>query len=168
MHIHDLDLCHYYNGPFDADNWAVPLRAVGWLEHPYHFPTGIAPTALVPKLSTLVEQMRQSFFHYQFRGVKSCSLCDASGLASPGPIWSQENLFIPGTGEVYLAPGGIVHYVEGTRICHPRPLCVGFYYALAATLRTTLAHYAMPTQVGNLRWALGCRSSLGGEARLTS
>ena len=125
MHIHDLDLCHYHNGPFDADNWAVPLRAVGWLEHPYHFPTGIAPTALVPKLSTLVEQMRQSFFHYQFRGVKSCSLCDASGLASPGPIWSQENLFIPGTGEVYLAPGGIVHYVEAHSYLPPAPFVRG-------------------------------------------
>lgn len=131
MHIRDLEVLQYHSGPFDAGNWAVPLRAVGWLEHPYQFPTGVASAALVPKLAALVMQMRQTFSHYQFRGVKTCSVCEAAGQTSPGPIWSQENLFIPGAGEVYLAPGGIVHYVEAhsylppVSFVHAALLCPG-------------------------------------------
>jgi len=60
----------------------------------------------------IVGQVRSAYPHFGFRGVKDCSLCLAAGLRSPGPIWSQENVFIPGSGVVYVAPGGIVHYVE--------------------------------------------------------
>jgi hypothetical protein len=112
VHIKDLDLCRYHTGPFDAGNWSVPLLAVGWLEHPEPFARGIAPTALLPKLKTIVEQVRSAYSHCGFRGVKRCSQCTAAGLKSPGPIWSQENIFVPGLGVVYVAPGGIIHYVE--------------------------------------------------------
>ena len=125
MHIHDLGILQYHTGPFDAHNWVVPLRAVGWLEHPFEFPTGTTPSALVPRLAKLVEQMHKTFSHYNFRGCKTCSLCEASGLASPGPIWSQENLFIPGADEVYVAPGGIVHYVEAHLYLPPAPFVHG-------------------------------------------
>lgn len=112
MHIRDLDLCRYHTGPFDADNWSVPLRAIGWLEHPHHFNTGATPSAFVSKLQSLVQQTRAAFSHYIFRGGMICSICKAAGLNSPGPIWSQENIFVPGNGVVYVAPGGIVHYIE--------------------------------------------------------
>ena len=112
MHIPDLELVKYHNGAFDADNWPVPLRAVGWLEHPQRFASGVVPTAAIIKLKSIVEQMRAAYPHYGFRGVKDCSLCLAAGLPSPGPIWSQENIFVPGACEVYVAPGGIIHYIE--------------------------------------------------------
>jgi hypothetical protein len=112
MYFDDLELCRYHAGPFDSDSWAVPLRAIGWLEYPHDFQKGVPPEELASKLAFLAVLMRQTFPQYTFRGVKTCSHCEAHGLKSPGPIWSQENLLIPGSGEVYLAPGGIVHYVE--------------------------------------------------------
>jgi len=121
MYIRDLELCRYHPGPLDADSWAVPLRAVGWLEHPCCFTQGVPPAGLVPRLTTLVEQMARTFPQYRFRGVKTCSICEALGHASPGPIWSQENLIIPGLSEVYAAPGGIVHYIEAHQYLRPEP-----------------------------------------------
>jgi hypothetical protein len=90
----------------------VPLRAVGWLEHPAEFNQGVAPVELLPKLRQLVESAREKYPHYYFRGVHACSLCAAAGCEGPGPVWSQENIFVPGSDEVFVAPGGIVHYVE--------------------------------------------------------
>jgi hypothetical protein len=120
MHIPDLDLCRYHTGPFDADNWSVPLRAIGWLEHPHHFSTGATPPPLVSKLQNLVQQTHATFTHYNFRGVMFCSICKSEGFTSPGPIWSQENIFVPGDGAVYVAPGGVVHYVEAHSYLPPR------------------------------------------------
>jgi hypothetical protein len=65
--------------------------------------------------------MVRAFPHYRFRGGKTCSICEALGLTSPGPIWSQENLIIPGSGEVYVAPGGVVHYIEAHSYLPPEP-----------------------------------------------
>lgn len=101
----------YHSGRFDARNWAVPLRTIGWLEHPHAFATGPAPDGLVAKLARLVERTRAQFPHYGFRGVHDCSLCSAIGDETGGGGWSQENLFVPGSAEVFVAPGGIVHYV---------------------------------------------------------
>jgi hypothetical protein len=108
----DLELISYHTGPFDAENWSVPLLAVGWLESPHPFNTGVSPDPMVSRLKALVGQARSAHPHYYFRGGMSCSWCLAAGLQSPGPVWSQENIFVPGTGAVYVAPGGIVHYVE--------------------------------------------------------
>ncbi len=112
MHIADLDLCAYHAGPFDASNWSVPLRAVGWLEYPQAFSSGIAPSRLTSKLKEMADQVRSAYPHYCFRGLMTCSFCISAGLPSPGPIWSQENIFVPGVDVVYVAPGGIVHYIE--------------------------------------------------------
>jgi len=108
----DLEICSYNGGPFASENWAVPLLAVGWLEQERPFSIGPPPDGLAQKLTTLIAQMRHTFSQEKFRGVKTCSLCEFNGRISPGPIWSQENLFVPGKSEIYLAPGGIVHYVE--------------------------------------------------------
>jgi hypothetical protein len=108
----DLELCRYHVGPFRAENWSVPLRAVGWLEAPNAFETGVGPEPVVQRLRALVSQACSAHSHYYFRGGMGCSWCLAAGLKSPGPIWSQENIFVPGTNVVYVSPGGIVHYVE--------------------------------------------------------
>ena len=60
----------------------------------------------------MVAQTREAYSQYCFRGGKDCSLCVANSLPPPGPIWSQENVFVPGSGVVYVAPGGIPHYIE--------------------------------------------------------
>jgi hypothetical protein len=109
MHYQDLDLCHYHQGPFEASNWSVPLYTVGWLEHPHTFTRGEASLETKRKVTELVAVAQRQYSHYHFRGIHECSLCTAEGAATPGPIWSQENIFVPGSGAVYVAPGGIVH-----------------------------------------------------------
>ena len=113
MHFADLTLCRYHSGPFDADSWVAPLLAVGWLEEPHSFTTGEVPAALVSRLRTLLTQTKGLYLQFGFRGVHVCSLCASKSQASPSePGWSQENLFVPGTEEVYVTPGGVLHYIE--------------------------------------------------------
>ena len=112
MHFPDMQLCRYYPGPLDSVSWAVPLRAIGWLEHPHPFQSGVVPARLVPRLEELVRQTAATFPLNGFAGVMTCSICKATGQKSPGPVWSQENLIVPGVGEVYVTPGGIAHYVR--------------------------------------------------------
>lgn len=144
MHFKDLDFCKYHTGPFNAENWSVPLRAIGWLEHPEPFTTGVASIEFATKLKMIVEHTRSAYPHFGFRGVKECSLCLAANLKSPGPIWSQENIFIPGSGVVYVAPGGITHYVEihayfppsefvESVLSCPDPLSKDYYESLRAS-----------------------------------
>ncbi len=121
MYFEDLQLCTYNSGHLHANRWAVPLRAVGWLEHPYPFTTGTAPEGLAARLVTLAAQTRSTFNQYTYRGVHECSLCVAEGRDSSGAGvgWSQENLLIPGMGEIYAAPGGVAHYVSDHRYLPP-------------------------------------------------
>jgi hypothetical protein len=105
-----LELCTYHPGPLDAGAWAVPLRAVGWLEHPHPFAVGSVPAEFVARLSQFLGQTREHFPHYGFRGIYECSLCRAEGRTTR-PGWSQQNLIVPAIREVYAAPGSIVHYV---------------------------------------------------------
>jgi hypothetical protein len=109
LHFEDLELCTYHTGA-----WAVPLRAVGWLEAPHPFTRGDEPDGLVTRLLTLAEQTRRTFAQYQFRGGHQCSVCvaEGGGISVGGLSWSQENLIIPGVGEVYAAPGGVAHHVR--------------------------------------------------------
>jgi len=108
----DLDLLKYHSGPFDAENWSAPLRAIGWLEAPHLFRRDGCPDSVLEKLKALVGQSPTAHPHYRFRGGMTCSWCVAAALETPGPVWSQENIFVPGAGVVYVAPSGIVHYVE--------------------------------------------------------
>src|SRR4051812_36484944 len=120
MHIVDLDLCRYHNGPLDADNWRVPLLAVGWLEHPHAFPIGTVPDDFLDKLRNQVARVYANYPHYQFRGVHRCSLCAAMGQDGPSAAnWSQENAFFPSDEAVFVCPGGIVHYVEAHQYLPP-------------------------------------------------
>ena len=112
MHFEDLEPCYYHPGPLDADAWAVPLRAVGWLEHPHEFEVGAVPVWFVSRIGQMLEQTRQHLPHYRFRGAYECSFCRAAGHHTGGGGWSQENLIVPGIHEVYAAPGWIIHYVS--------------------------------------------------------
>ncbi len=53
MHVADLDVFRYHDGPFEPQNWAVPLRAVGWLEHPEPFTTGKLTSVVTSKLKAM-------------------------------------------------------------------------------------------------------------------
>jgi|SRR5208283_380908 len=119
MYFRDLELLRYHEDAFRAENWSAPLLAVGWLEHPNAFPTGVIDDAVISKLKALVEQTRRYQGANSFLGMMHCTFCRAANLPGPGPIWSQENVFIPGTSAVYVAPGGIVHYIEQHSYCPP-------------------------------------------------
>jgi|SRR5579859_2855353 len=120
MYIADLDLCHYHNGPLDADSWRVPLRAVGYLEHPNPFAQGTTPPGFLDKLRNQIARVYPNYPHYQFRGVHECSLCAAERREGPNHGgWSQENAFFPSEQAVFVCPGGIVHYVEAHRYRPP-------------------------------------------------
>jgi hypothetical protein len=112
VYIPDLELCQYHPGPLDSAEWAAPLKAIGWLEHPEPFNTGAVPDELIPRLKAIIDKTRTVYSQYKFRGIQRCSICEFAGLPSPGPIWSPENIFVPGQDAVYAAPGGIVHYIE--------------------------------------------------------
>lgn len=118
MYFPDLELLRYHTGAFRAENWSAPLLAVGWLEHPNGFSIGVIDDAVISKLKDLVEQSRRQELH-TFLGMMHCTFCGAANQLGPGPIWSQENVFIPGTNAVYVAPGGIVHYIEQHSYCPP-------------------------------------------------
>jgi hypothetical protein len=119
MHFDDLEPCLYDHGRLDASAWAVPLRAIGWLEATHNFTSGDVPVGLVVRLAQLVEQTRRAFPQYAFRGVHECSLCVEKCPSTRTPGWSQENLIIPGEGQIFAAPGGVVHYIEHHRYQPP-------------------------------------------------
>jgi hypothetical protein len=119
MYFPDLDLCHYHRGPLDADRWAVPLRAIGWLEHPHSYATGALPGAFTARLAELIAQTGTTFSHYGFRGLHGCDLCSAAGAPAFYAPESCDNVFIPGEGEVFAATGAILHYIEAHSYCPP-------------------------------------------------
>ena len=61
----------------------------------------------------MVDDTRRHFSQLTFRGVHRCSVCGVHGQSFGSVGWSQENLIVPGSGEVFVAPGGVVHYITG-------------------------------------------------------
>ena len=111
MYFEDLAPCTYHPGSLDAASWAVPLRAVGWLEHGHGFAVGVVPATLVPRIGRLLGLIRDHFPHERFRGLHECSLCAARGCRVAETA-SSENLLIPGSNVIYAAPGGLGHYIS--------------------------------------------------------
>jgi hypothetical protein len=111
MHYADMTLCRYASDCLNAAAWSVPLRAVGWLEHPHPFTVEAQPPGLAQRLTLLIEQTSQHLPHERFRGFHLCSLCEAREQRFESP-WSQVNVIVPGACEVFAAPGTIVHYIE--------------------------------------------------------
>lgn len=112
MYSDDLMSCRYHSGPYNANNWRVPLLTVGWLYHPHDYERGETPPGLIDKLDELVAAADESQSNYNFRGLHSCSYCDAANVDSEPIEGSHVNLFVPGQGIVYIAPAGIRHYIN--------------------------------------------------------
>jgi hypothetical protein len=112
MYFNDLMLSRYHAGPYDDNNWRVPLLTVGWLEHPHDYPRGTAPSGLVDKLDKMVAAARTSQPDHNFRGLYRCSFCQATEGDGKNLPDSHVNVFVPGQGVVYLAPSGIRHYLD--------------------------------------------------------
>jgi hypothetical protein len=123
MHYSDLELCYYHSGAFDADEWKVPLLAVGWLDQAFEYPIGFTPPEFAERVAEFVAAFRPHYPSYYFRGMYNCTLCEASKRPGPGGIWSQENILVPGDGVVYISPGGITHYITSHDYRPP----AGFY-----------------------------------------
>jgi hypothetical protein len=94
-----------------AFKWAVPLRAVGWLEHSEPYQTGTVPAELAAKLWALVANPPLVSM-----GMYSCSFCREYeiGQNSTGVIWSRE-LYIPGDAEVFVAQAALFTTSNHTR-----------------------------------------------------
>ena len=112
MYIPDLELCNYHSGPFDANNWSVPLLAIGWLEHPHPYNRGPVPPEFLNRFAEFIQLAGKAFSHYRFRGLHQCSLCQAHGGEATLLRESSLNLFVPGSGVVYVATASMSHYMQ--------------------------------------------------------
>src|SRR5260221_7282449 len=115
----DLGLCYYHNGPYDADSWSVPLLAIGWLEHPQTVPRGVTPKDLRTILDEMSHRARYIYSGNHFHGSHQCSFCIDEGRTSSGLEGSHVNIFVPGINSVYIASGGIRHYIESHEYLPP-------------------------------------------------
>ena len=118
MYIRDLNRCRYSSGSFDSRNWSVPLLAVGWLEFPFPFRRGAVSSGFLAHLKSLVDAAPSE---WSFRGLHQCSLWRhrRGFLDRPVITSSHKNVFLPGGSAVYIASGGIIHYVEDHRYLPP-------------------------------------------------
>jgi hypothetical protein len=110
----DFSLCTYGTGALDAASWQCPLLTVGWLEHPNVSSRG---GRLAQDVRDRLAFLRFAFVEADviplFRGLHSCSLCVAEGIATRASLVdSHINILVPGTDCVFVAPGRVDHYVE--------------------------------------------------------
>jgi hypothetical protein len=111
MYFEDLTLCRYHTGALDANNWPVPLLAVGWLEQSHQYTQGVAPSSLTPRLQAFIAAAADASLPYlNFRGLHSCTLC-SPGVPAALLESSYINLLIPGRRVVFASPAGIIHYI---------------------------------------------------------
>jgi hypothetical protein len=116
MYFPDLSLCRYHPGPCNTDDWKVPLLAVGWLERDEPYSCGEVTREFKTRLAQLVEET-STLDGISFRGYHRCSLCSQSSEHLPE---SHLNIFLPGSGVVYIAPAGIAHYVTKHEYLPPK------------------------------------------------
>ena len=119
MRFRDLEPCTYSSGSACHDaSWSCPLRAIGWLEFPFVLYTrGRVSPGVLDRLSELRDRCRL-FSNATFRGWHTCSLCRRSSDALED---SSCNLFVPGDGAVFIAPGRVDHYVQKHHYRPPTP-----------------------------------------------
>jgi hypothetical protein len=109
----DLSPCDYFGKEYRSG-----LRAVGWLEKGHEYSRGEVPEDLVAKLVDLFVNPWQPGV---FMGFHTCGFCKPrfNQLRQHGfmyknstvPLWVN-NLFVPGEGFLYVAPSGILHYLD--------------------------------------------------------
>lgn len=109
MHFPDLALCTYGHNAKSPEAWNVPLLAIGWLERGQTFSEGEAEEKVIDRARKIQGQTFGRISGY--RGLHRCDLCEPEE-AGFGIEDSHVNLFIPGNDCVYMASGGLVHYME--------------------------------------------------------
>ena len=109
MHFPDLEICTYGRNAKAPEAWRVPLLAIGWLEAGMEYNQGEQSREFID----LARQYREETWYRLsgYRGLHGCTLCP-SGPATKGIEGSHINLFVPGKECVYMASGGLVHYME--------------------------------------------------------
>jgi len=111
MHYQDLSICDYDRGHTGPSSWSVPLLAIGWLESGNSYNVGSTSEAFQRKLIRLKEQSLQHCYFAGYRGTHGCSLCELGTPSHDYIEGSHKHLLIPGVDCVYVASGGITHYV---------------------------------------------------------
>ena len=106
----DFAPCSYF-GP----DLAPALRTIGWLERGRSFRTGLASPDVYDKL---VELCKEPWQPCAFLGLHGCDLCHYR----PG-AYGVNNLFIPGTGYLFVCPELIVHYMNAHAYSPPSEFC---------------------------------------------
>ena len=109
MHYADLSSCDY-GSLLQHESWKVPILAVGWLERFRRYRKGVVEDEIVERAELFREQTSENFSGFIFRGLHGCSLC-LGGSSRSGIKDSHVNLLIPGEDCVYVASGGLVHYM---------------------------------------------------------
>jgi hypothetical protein len=105
----DLSPCGYFGREASG-----VLRSVGWLESGRPFQTGSTEKAIFDKLCELG---RQPWAPVAFAGPHFCDLCQY------GRAIGIENVFIPGTGFLYVCPVMITHYMDAHHYRPPEEFC---------------------------------------------
>ena len=98
------------------------LTAVGWLERGFDFPRGPLETEDLRLLESSVANLWEPF---HFMGYHDCSLCTDPSVQTVIRVGSREcflgasNLWVPGDGQIFVAPSLIFHYVVEHRYRPP-------------------------------------------------
>ena len=90
---------------------AASLRAIGWLERGDTFVTGEVQLSVFGRLREL---LLDPFAPFAFGGAHPCNLCVYTPEAR-----GTRNLFVPGTGFLYVCPELILHYMNVHRYAPP-------------------------------------------------
>ncbi len=114
----DLGPCDYF-----ATDWTFCLRAVGWLEPGHDYKRGTPSAAFVEKLTELLKSPWQPVW---FPGIYCCGFCEPEIKATmpPEAVFNAtprggNNLFVPESTSVYVAPDLVQHYIEAHGYCPP-------------------------------------------------
>jgi hypothetical protein len=115
--IRDPDPCRYLPVECDA------LAAVGWLARESQFETGSVPEPFFRKLSELTATPWQPIVA---TGPHACELCQFDG-----PQFC-DNLFVPYSSRICMAPAAIIHYVAA-HWCRPPQIFIDAVLACPPT-----------------------------------
>lgn len=107
----DLTECDYFGPEF-----APSLRAVGWLQRGYVFPTGAVDRRVYEILIDLSNNPWAPALPVA-AGVYKCDLCLYAGAAG------NRHLFIPGPGFLYVCPELVTHYMNAHGYRPPAAFC---------------------------------------------
>ena len=121
MHYSDLESCTLF-----SNIARVPVLAVGWLQSGHIYAEGEVDPTIVDRLCALLANPWQPALAL---GVHQCEYCRLTG----GPtIFARghfriglgvNNLFVPTSEVVYVAPSTILHYMDAHEYAPPIEFC---------------------------------------------